>query len=383
MSVPPRSTALVMDVDERRKFSVVSQLLHQHFRIGDDDPQHIVEIVRDAAGKASDGFHFLHVAKSLLDSPDVGDVFGDHFKIKHLPLVIPHGAPADLNGNNLAVFLFPMRFQLGELLSRAGLIEHERGVLTLFENIGCQVQRQQFLGGFVSEHFHQRVVDHQQFAFRRRPIDAVGAFDHGAEIGFGLAQGVIHALAFGDVADRAGNQNAFVRLLGTQADFHGKFRAVFLQTVQFAAGSHGAGLRIDHVIAAMRLVVVPESFRNEHLHGLAEEFFALVSEQFFGLRVDQDDSPVVSGDHHGVRRGIEQTPQAFFDALAIRNVADRGANERTVCRLNGTETDLDRELGLVFAEAEEFEARSHGPHLRVAHETGAVAAVPAPQSFRH
>ena len=130
-------------------------------------------------------------------------------------------------------------------------------------------------------------------------------------------------------------------------------------------------------------MVVPESFRNEHLHGLAEEFFALVSEQFFGLRIDQDDSPVVSGDHHGVRRGIEQAAQAFFDALAVRNVADRGTNERTLGRRNRTEADFDRELGLVFAEAVEFEARSHGPHLRVAHESGAVAAVPPAQSFRH
>ena len=96
-----------------------------------------------------------------------------------------------------------MRFQLDELLSRAGLVEHERGVLALFENIGCQVQRQQFFGGFVPEHLYQRVVDHEQLAFRRRSIDAVGALDHGAEIGFGLAQGVIHALALGDVADGA------------------------------------------------------------------------------------------------------------------------------------------------------------------------------------
>ena len=85
----------------------------------------------------------------------------------------------------------------------------------------------------------------------------------------------------------------------------------------------------------MRAVVVPESLRHEHLHGLAEKFLALVAEQFFRLRIDQDDSTVVSGDHHGVRRGIEQTPQTLLDALPVGDVADGGANERAVSDLNG------------------------------------------------
>lgn len=125
--------------NERGKFRVFAQLFHQHFRIGDDDSQNIVEVVGDAPGKASDGLHFLHVAESLLDAPDMRDVFGNDFIIEDDTGFISHAASADLDGNNLAVLASPMRFQLGELFSRSRLIENQGRVLALLENIGCQI----------------------------------------------------------------------------------------------------------------------------------------------------------------------------------------------------------------------------------------------------
>ena len=49
----------------------------------------------------------------------------------------------------------------------------------------------------------------------------------------------------------------------------------------------------------------------------------------------------------------------------------------------GTEADLDGKFRAVLTKAKEFQASAHGPHLRVAHEARAVAAVPPPQSLRH
>ncbi len=81
MSVAPRSTALVIEPTVGESSESSCSFLDQHFRIGDDDSQNVVEIVSDASGKPSNGFHFLHVAKSLLDAAHVRDIFGDHFKI--------------------------------------------------------------------------------------------------------------------------------------------------------------------------------------------------------------------------------------------------------------------------------------------------------------
>jgi hypothetical protein len=78
------------------------------------------------------------------------------------------------------------------------------------------------------------------------------------------------------------------------------------------------------------------------------------------LRIDEHDSPVVSGNRHGVGRGIEQAPQSLLDALAIRNVADRGANEQAVSRLYGAEADLDGELRFIFAQTKQLETRPIG-----------------------
>src|SRR5579863_8073967 len=139
VSVPPLSTALVMD-----------------------------------AGKAPDGFHLLRVAQSVFDSPYMRDVFGDYFQIEHFPGVMPHRAPADRYVDALASLLPPMRPQPRELLPRSGLVKHERRVLALFEDVGCQVHRQQFLRGVVPEHSHQRVIDYQQLAFRHKNLDWLG-----------------------------------------------------------------------------------------------------------------------------------------------------------------------------------------------------------------
>ena len=97
MSVPPRSTALVMDETRAETFGVVMHLFHQHFRIGDNDSQNIVEVVGDAACKSPDGFHFLHMAEPLFDATDMGNVFGDHLKIEHCPGVILYRAAADFH----------------------------------------------------------------------------------------------------------------------------------------------------------------------------------------------------------------------------------------------------------------------------------------------
>src|SRR5580765_8559708 len=79
-----------------------------------------------------------------------------------------------------------------------------------------------------------------------------------------LQNSFLQMLALGNVADRAGNQDALFRFQGTQADFHGEFVAVSVQTKEFLAGSsHGADARLVKKTLAMLRVTMPQPWRNQ------------------------------------------------------------------------------------------------------------------------
>ena len=54
--------------------------IQQKFGVAGDDHQQIVEVVGNAAGQTTDGFHFLRLAKLLLEGAVLGDVFGEEFE---------------------------------------------------------------------------------------------------------------------------------------------------------------------------------------------------------------------------------------------------------------------------------------------------------------
>ncbi len=61
--------------------------VQQELAVAGDHHEQIVEVVRDAAGQASDGFHLLGLAKLLLQRSMLGDVFGEEFEKNGIPLL--------------------------------------------------------------------------------------------------------------------------------------------------------------------------------------------------------------------------------------------------------------------------------------------------------
>src|SRR5690348_17961762 len=62
-------------------------------------------------------------------------------------------------------------------------------------------------------------------------------------------------------------------------------------------------------------------FGHELLCVLADEFFARISKEFFGLRVDKLNMSRTVDNHHRVGRGFEQVSKLFLFSDALRNVA--------------------------------------------------------------
>ena len=73
--------------------------------------------MRDAAGEAADGFHFLRLAKLLFEGAALGDVFGE--QLEHNSALAPVGdrATGDAHHGCDAVFSLPFR---GESFERGG-----------------------------------------------------------------------------------------------------------------------------------------------------------------------------------------------------------------------------------------------------------------------
>ena len=59
---------------------VGADAFEQEFGVSRDDREQVVEVMRDAAGEASDGFHLLRLAELLLQGAAFGDVLGEQFE---------------------------------------------------------------------------------------------------------------------------------------------------------------------------------------------------------------------------------------------------------------------------------------------------------------
>src|SRR6267142_1401913 len=53
---------------QRKERAAGFNFFHHHAAIADNYPEDVVEVMGDAAGQASNGFHFLNVAEALLQA---------------------------------------------------------------------------------------------------------------------------------------------------------------------------------------------------------------------------------------------------------------------------------------------------------------------------
>src|SRR5205085_8747061 len=96
---------------------------------------------------------------------------------------------------------------------------------------------------------------------------------------------------------------------------------------------------------AVVVMMRPETLRDKHLYGLAQQFVAVVTEQQLRLRVDQNNPARRIYNDHGIRRRVQKPTKQFFCTLAIGDVTNYSAHEHPVGGLDGAKTDLEREFG--------------------------------------
>ncbi len=80
----------------------------------------------------------------------------------------------------------------------------------------------------------------------------------------GLPEFLLGTLSFGDVADRAHYQGAFLGLEGAQTDLDRKLGAIPAQAVEFRAGAHWTHLWMGQEAAAVIEVLLAIAFRDQH-----------------------------------------------------------------------------------------------------------------------
>ena len=123
----------------------------------------------------------------------------------------------------------------------------------------------------------------------------------------------------GDVADRGGDQHPAVGLQRAEADLGEELAASLATSQQVKPGAHRARPRVGEKLAAVGLVALSQSPRQQHLHRPADQLLAREPEQLLGPRVDERDRRVLVDDHHCIGRGLHE-PAKLLLCLAQRQL---------------------------------------------------------------
>ena len=143
------------------------------------------------------------------------------------------------------------------------------------------------------------------FEFLLRGFEIGGPFGHARfQFSVGGAEKLLRVFLLGDIADGAGDENSIRVFDRAQTDFDREFGAVPAQAVKFQSSAHGARAWMNRVIGAVRRVNVAEALRHQDFDGLSHQLFAVVAEEVFGFRVDDENAAIRIGDDHGVGRGL-------------------------------------------------------------------------------
>ena len=109
-------------LDERQRGGVVPQLAPEHLQVAVDDRQHVVEVVRDAAGQLADGLHLLGLHEAFLGRtqrplglPAPGDVGEDAEDTERAALAVAFQAGRQQHVDEGAVLLAEDALDLAQL----------------------------------------------------------------------------------------------------------------------------------------------------------------------------------------------------------------------------------------------------------------------------
>src|SRR5260221_5302760 len=128
-----------------------------------------------------------------------------------------------------------------------------------------------------------------------------------------------------DVANAVGHQNATLGSQGAEADFDRELRAVLAYAMKIDHPAHRRYPWVDHERGKLCQIFLPVLFRHQHLYRLVQKLFTSITEQVFGLGIDQGDTVFFVNDDHRVGRRFQETTEFLLaDTQGLVRAPDIG-----------------------------------------------------------
>ena len=186
---------------------IIADLSQQELGVSRNHHQQVVEVVSDAAGEASHGFHLLGLAKLLLQGAAFGDVLGEEFEEDGVAFVA-ESAAGEAHADNGAVVAQPVSWQTLKFLQQTQVVGQAEPLLRVGVEVG-QIAADQIGAGTVAQHGDQRRIHVEQNAGRIAPAHAVGSMrDQRAKVDLGAAEAFLGITQRGvEPADESGYED--------------------------------------------------------------------------------------------------------------------------------------------------------------------------------
>ena len=148
---PACSVGNLLGGGEQRGFR--AQAFEKKFGIAGDHHEEIIEIVGDAAGETSDGFHLLRLLKLLFEGAPFGHVFGK--KLEGFDLVSAgNSAAGNANYGGSSILAHPLDDEPVESRGAAQIIRQLEPLLRVRVK-SAEMFSYEFVGGRISQHCEQ------------------------------------------------------------------------------------------------------------------------------------------------------------------------------------------------------------------------------------
>ena len=332
---------------------------HDELSIEEDDREHVVEVVGDAAGELADGLHLLRVAELLLQLPPHGDVLHDHLERLRASLLVRDHPAVEPDGDYLAVLPLPPSLHVVDpFLPGSPHQPPARGGGLV--QVPLQVQGQEILLRVVAQHPYHRGVDRGKTLLGSGPEDSVrGVLYQTTVCNLGAAERLLRLLALGDVLeddDGADDPPLLPDWAGRVAD--GDRAVVHLPANCFCFPGLSLTDRFQDGVFVLRDLGSVLGGRVEHVVGLApQELSGGRAEDLAAGRVHEGDVPVQVQAHDTLPGRPQNRLVPMAELLqgakrlpALRDVADDRAVERLPLRRPRCQGQLDGELAPVLAQ---------------------------------
>src|SRR5881398_1125674 len=131
------------------------------------------------------------------------------------------------------------------------------------------------------------------------------------------------AFAIGGIANCRHRQDTLIGFERAKPDLDRKLLSILARSSQLQPGAHGAAAWIFEKVAPIPGMLPAETLRHQNLDLSSEQFLALVTKDFFCLRIHQHDRSLAVDNDNGIGSGFEQRFEFLIGLASLGNVLRR------------------------------------------------------------